>query len=151
MSVPGDYTSDLGFRSRNSSLISVIGADPAAGAEANFPIPAGQGFLLKAVRIRLVTSAVVANRVPVLVIADDNGNTVMEHPSPVAQAASLTVDYNWIADLGYQMSAAVGGKVCSGIAPFLYLPDGWTIKTVTQLIDVGDNYAAPTLVGEKYV
>lgn len=149
MSIAGDYSAGKSFRDRGGDIVSIIGNNPGAGVEANFPIPAGQGFLLKGARIRLVTSAAVANRVPVLTIADDNGNTVMEFPASAAQAASLTIDYNFIADLGYAMAAAVGGKLTVGIAPLLYLPDGWTIKTVTQLIDVGDDYAAPTLIGER--
>lgn len=150
MSVPGDYTADLGFRQRNSVLKSVNAADPAAGAEVTYTVPAGSGLLLKAVRVRLVTSAVVANRVPILTIADDNANTVMEFPASAAQAASLTVDYSFVADLGYAMAAAVANKLAVGIAPFLYLPDGWTIKTVTSAIDVGDNYGVPIITGEVF-
>lgn len=149
MSIAGDYSAGRSFRDRGGDIVSIIGNNPAAGAEVNFPVPAGQGLLLKAVRFRLVTSAVVANRVPILTIADDNANTVMEFPAAVAQAASLTVDYNFIADLGYAAAAVAGGKFVQGIAPFLYLPDGWTIKTVTSLIDVGDDYAAPTIVAER--
>lgn len=149
MSIAGDYSAGKSFRDRGGDIVSIIGVDPAAGIEASFTVPQGQGILFKGFRIRLVTSAVVANRIPILTIADDNGNTVLEFPASAAQAASLTVDYNFIADLGYAMAAAVGGKLTVGIAPLLYLPDGWTIKTVTQLIDAGDNYAAPTLIGER--
>lgn len=151
MSIAGDYSAGKPFRDRGGDIVSIIGNNPGAGAEASFTVPAGQGILFKGFRIRLVTSAVVANRVPVLTIADDNANTVLEFPASAAQVASTTIDYNFIADLGYAMGAAVGGKLTVGISPLLYLPDGWTVKTVTQLIDVGDDYAAPTLIGERVI
>lgn len=150
MSLTGDYSAGEGFReSRAKDMKSILGVDPAAGVDINFVVPAGQGFLLEIVRFRLVTSAVVANRLVVLNIDDDAGNTIAQYPAGAVQAASLTVDYTFACDVGYSMAAIADNKVLTGIGA-LYLPDGWVIKTTTALKDGGDNYGAPIITGEVF-
>lgn len=122
---------------------STVGADPAAGAEATVTVPAGETWELESFRVTLVTSAVAANRRVTLVI-DDGTNILAEIVAGLDQIASQTITYSYTADAGYETTATRSGVIQQGI-PRMLLAAGYRIRTITDNIDVGDNYGAPVV------
>jgi hypothetical protein len=131
-----------------AQLLDLTAANPAAGAEVSVVVPPDTFWVVYAVRFRLVTSAAVANRVSRLTL-DDGANIYWHADTPAAQAASLTVDYAYGRVQGVDVTAA------SGLGPTLSLPDlvmgpGHRIRTSTALIDAGDDYGAPQVLGGQF-
>jgi hypothetical protein len=124
---------------------SLVGTDPAAGAEISQTVPAGEYWTLTSVLAQLVTSATVANR-RVHLIVDDGTNVVANYTAAADQAASATVTYTWDGG-GADATAVRDGVASSGQLPIglqLRRP-GWRIRTLTSAIDVGDNWGPPVL------
>jgi hypothetical protein len=124
-----------------------VGADPAAGAEVSVIVPAGEVWELDAVRVQFVTSAAVATRRVGLVISDAAGNILAEIFTGFGQAASLTTDYSYV-HTGYETTGTRFGNIQQGV-PEMLLGAGYRITTVTDAIDVGDNYGAPIVSYRK--
>lgn len=120
-----------------------VGADPAANTQAIVTVPAGETWELESVRLSLVTSAAAANRRVTLVI-DDGVNILAEIVAGLDQIASLTIDYTYTADAGYETVATRSGVIQQGI-PRMLLAAGYRIRTLTDAMDVGDNYSAPVI------
>lgn len=126
----------------------VLTADPAAGAELSFAVPAGELYELYVVFIQLVTSATVATRQVELVI-DDGTNVIYRCAAGATQAASLTTRYNFGANLPKD-SAVVAGDLNVPLPQPLVLSGGYRIQTVTTAKDAGDNYGPATLHVIRY-
>lgn len=124
------------------------GTNPNAGAEVSQIVPSDEIWELIAMRVQLVTSAVVANRRPVLSFDDDGLTAFCRCVSPTDHVASTTIDYNFIAN-GSPSVATVGQDATVAI-PRLILPPGFRIRTVTSGFDVGDNWGAPRIAIIKY-
>lgn len=117
---------------------------PAPGADWTFQVPAGTWCRPILARARLVTSAAVANRVPVLTLADGDALAVWQCAPQAAQAATATVDYS-AADSGAGPSAVLGGVAILPL-PSVWLPAGWSVRIVTAAIDAADQWSAIRLV-----
>lgn len=150
---PGEYVSlqvfaksqppSAGLIASNAGVVTTaVGSNPAAGAEISETVPAGEQWELLAVRFTLVTDATVATRAPSLLI-DDGTNTILRIAAASTQTASLTVAYNWMADLGYEKTSASANV--QGSFPRLTLLGGYRIRTTTGAMVAGDDYGAPVL------
>lgn len=121
---------------------------PAAGADWRHTCP-GQGIhRVVAMRAVLTTSAAVANRAVALVLSDgtDDFATI---PAGAAIAASQTGVVATIP--GAPAVGAANGPLLlpSPTDGFLLLP-GWSLRTATGLIDVGDQWSAIRLWVVEY-
>jgi hypothetical protein len=127
---------------------------PALGADVNFVPETADSFRLLTVRARLVTSAVVANRIPHFQLKDKDGTIMHEIVAAAAQVASTTITYQLTCGNGapYQGGAVSDGV--SGLAwPDLWWPAGATFDTLTTAIDVGDAWSVTSyamLVGDEF-
>lgn len=115
--------------------------DPAAGAEVAITIPGRATLELLAIRLELVTDATVPARRTSLTI-DDGTVEFFRWTSTDTQAASLTRQFYGAAGLGYETGAFRDTELLFGL-PTLVLAPGWTIRTATDNLAAGDNYAAP--------
>jgi hypothetical protein len=135
-----------GLRSQLQTRKTLVGTNPAAGAEVTEAVPAGKDWLLVAVTLVLV-QALVQTPQPILQV-DDGTNVLFEgFGASAAQAVSTTCRYTWAP--GLPLSAVVGaGANCHANAPLpedLVLPAGGHVKTVTLGIGANSDYAAPVL------
>ena len=137
-----------GSTSGAGRLRTILGTDPAAGAEIAEVVPASVRWRLLSVAYTFVASAAAANREPVLTI-DDGTNALWETSSGVAVTASQTAKYR--AGVGTPL-ATIGTRVYTLPLPEgLYLAAGSRIRTVTAALDVGDNYGAPVYAVEEFI
>lgn len=116
--------------------VTVIGA-PAAGADFSFVIPNVMEILM--VNGTLVTSAVVASRVPRLRFTDNAAHILGDSPAQSVQAASSTNRFTWFQGGGL---AGLGGDESMPIPIGMYLQPGWILSCSTANIDVGDQWSA---------
>lgn len=125
---------------------SIAGTNPAAGAEVSETVPTGRRWLLHSVRLTLVTDATATNR-RVNVVIDDGVNTIMRIPSPTAQSANTTINYSFVnvGHAGFQGDS----ELCIHAPWPLWLLEDWRIRTLTDNMGAGDNYAAPQLAVEE--
>lgn len=126
----------------------VTGAVPAAGAEISDTVPAGRQWILRAARFTLVASAVVAIRRVSLTIDDGLGNVPLQASAAGTQVAGVTQVYSVAAGFS-DISNAQAQQVHFALEARL-LP-GWRIRTVTALIDVGDQYTAAVYLVEEFI
>lgn len=113
--------------------------DPAAGAELiAFTVPAGQVWELQTLRFTLVTSATVANR-RVHLVFDDGTNVLAKVPVLSDHAASLTWSYTFAREAD---NVTVQGLEVVSRMPRLLLPAGFRVRTLTDNLQVGDNFSA---------
>lgn len=122
------------------SRITVAIPSPAAGADWSFAIPSGHVYRLLSVYAQLVTSAAVATRVARLAFTDGD-RTFLDVPPFATQAASLTRRYAWAVS---PAATAQGTGILSSL-PEVELQAGWTIASVTDLIDVADQWSGIVL------
>jgi len=126
----------------------IVGTNPAAGVEISETVPAAARWKLRTFGFTLVTSAVVANRTPVLTI-DDGANIIWETGNNVAQTATQTAKYR--AGIGVPLTTIGALTYQLPLPSDLPLLAGYRIRTVTGLIDVGDDYAAPIYEVEEWI
>lgn len=137
------------FRGGPGTLSNATGTIPAAGAEVNELVPIGAARRLLAMRVQLTTSAVVGNRVVLLVIDDNGGNTVGAFPSPFSHPPSTPISYTF-APGGVSATAVVNQVTIAGPAD-LPLRSGSRIRTVTIGMDPGDQYGEPRQLVEEWI
>jgi hypothetical protein len=113
-------------------------ANPAAGAEVNYTMDYYHVYQIKAIKLKLVTDANVANRRVHLNITDVNGGS-QEYISSVDQAASLTRFY-WFVPIGGTVSIADDNDIVVPISPDIYIQGGSGISTITTNKQAGDDY-----------
>lgn len=125
----------------------IITLDPVAGAE--WIYTADYDMLVLSFVANLTTSAAVANRV-VAVVADDGTNIFMQIGSSANQTATLTYTYCGYAG-SISSGGVAGGRLTIGFpATGIKLRKGDRIRSLTNLIDVGDNWGVANLQVEHY-
>jgi hypothetical protein len=129
-------------------LRSVAGTDPAAGIECSDTVPTGARWRLVNARFTLVTSATVVNRF-VSIVLDDGVTTFYQAPDNTAHVNGVTVSHSFGDALGAFGTTAVAYLGPLPRAPMLLA--GWRIRTTTQGLDAGDNYAAPQYLVEEWL
>ena len=121
-------------------------ANPSAGADWTVAVPARTYWRLKAAYSELTTSATVANRVVGIRVKDAAGKVVFFVKASAAQAASLTQRYSAGTDLP---SAVADVTTLLPLPQDLVMREGWTVESVTTLIQAGDQFANVTLAVEE--
>lgn len=124
--------------------------DPGAGQEASWVVPAGENWELLSLHLVLVTSAVVANRVPNIVIDNSGAAIYTKLAAGTTQPASISADYSFSVDLPLSTGALAAGGVSTGSMPRMVIPAGSRIRTLTTALDAGDNYGLSTLYYRKF-
>lgn len=114
-------------------------AAPAAGAEIDVRSERSAGWLVRSVRASLTTSAVAGARCSVLAISDGTREYFRSAPG-ATQAASLTRSiYGFSGSTG---APSTGANIGIGLpSDGLWLPQGHHLLTLTENIDVADQYA----------
>ena len=131
------------------ALRSITGTTPAAGAEITETVPTGARWEFITFQAQLVTSAAVANRSPMLIV-DDAVNNIYRRPTTVAQAASLTIVYNW--SQGTPDATATNSGTIGFVLPVgLRLGSGFRVRTSTSSIQVGDQYSAVQYLVREWI
>jgi hypothetical protein len=118
-------------------LFSVSG--PAPGANWSLLLPPGLRLNPISIKATLVTSAIVANRIPRLAL-NFNGVTVYEAEPAAAQTASTTIVYEWAP--GAVASVGAGGRVTMPIPGGYIGHNNDTISVSTAAIDAGDQWGS---------
>lgn len=134
-------------RTGGGILTQVSAAAPAAGAEATITVPAGEIWKIHTISVQLVTDANVANR-RVHILVDDGSGIGIEMFTEQDQAAGLTRNYSF-AQYGILPDTIDGNAICAPLPANLFTVDSLTISTVTQNIQVGDQYNQMVLSVEK--
>jgi len=117
-------------------------ANPAAGAEWTFTVPAGTKYYLKSLNYTLVTSATVATRISQILI-DDGTRTLYKSEVNQTQAASLTTVYSGAS--GILDTTATVQSAHVSLPTDMALAAAWRVRTSTTAIQVADQYSAITL------
>lgn len=108
----------------------------AVGTGVTVPVPESEYQQLVAVSFRLVTSAVVATRTPVVSVTDGSGVAIVGVAAGYGATASTTADYTFAVGLGEWDQS--NNAVASGALPPLTLDAGDTIVIDVGAIDAGD-------------
>lgn len=111
-------------------------AQTAAGAGVTVAMPESERQVAVAVAFRIVTSAVVATRVPRVTITDGSGVIIAGSVAGVTSAASLTTDY--IFAVGGDAWTGAAGAVVSGPFPTVPMDAGDSLVISAALLDAGD-------------
>jgi len=128
-------------------LLSIIGTDPAAGAEISETVPARRRWIVRSIFLSLATDVTVAVR-RIRLIIDDGTNTLLEFHLATTQTASLTYYYSFC---NIAAQETLVGSRCFAPLPIFSLPAGSRIYTVTSDIKAGDNFGAPQLLVEEWI
>jgi hypothetical protein len=125
------------------------GTDPAANVEIAETLTSLDTCRLQFFKVTLVTDANVATRTVTFSIQDSAGNTLFTRVSPATQAASLTRNYYFYADLVTEDSSFSGTdiKLC---IPSNRWPRGAKLVTSCANRQATDNYGAPALFVEEF-
>lgn len=143
---PGSAGADSG--SGPGFIRSIVGTDPAAGAEISETVPTNARWRLIAFTAVLVSDATVAARQPVVTF-DDGANVFYRAGSNATQAASLSG--RWTAAAVGSMGATTGADQNIPTPDTLMLPGGARIRTSTTNLQAGDNWGAPMLHVEEWI
>lgn len=98
-------------------------------------------------KVRLVTSAVVANRFVQAAYLDGDGNLVHSVPISGTVAASTTVDC-WVGISGAFLLGASGAS--NSLMPDVLLPSGWTFQIQAFGLDVADQLSNARVVVQRF-
>lgn len=126
----------------------VLIPNPAAGAAFTYVGDGRYVERLISVRFTLATSAVVANRFPVMRLLDATGRIVMGVWAGGTVAASTTLAVNLAREFSLQSN--YGGAEVFGPMVDLVTPPGYSWQLVVQNEDVGDQVSTITLLVQRF-
>lgn len=129
-------------------ITEIASANPAAGAELTLTVPDGELWHVKAISTHFTTDANVADRVPHFVFTGPGGLLIHTWAAAVFAASEAAF-----------ISCAQWGNI-SGVSNMddfriempsdIWLPPASTITSVTQNLQVGDDYTAMVVLVEKF-
>ena len=122
-------------------------ANPGAGTDYSFTVPLGVNWLVRSLRLQLVTSAAVANRFVTLRVDDGAGNIFADISGGTVQAASLTFLYTFAAGLPV---SANNNVFTNGLPAEMRLPGGFRIRTNTTALQAADQFSGLALELETF-
>lgn len=123
-------------------------ADPAAGAEISLTVEAQSWLRLKSFQTSLVADATVSNRRPALRFTI-GGTVALTIGSVASITASQTIAVTWL-PVGEFFNDTSNSIQHNGLLPDILIPPDSVIATVTNNLQAGDNYAAGTLLVERF-
>ena len=126
----------------------VIVANPAPGAGFAHTTPGQYSERLYAVTFRLTTSIVVANRVPVMQLTDNNGVRVTAGKAGGAVVASTVLRANLCITTPVDPGGIAGDTF--GYLPDVLVPPGWTWTLNVGGIDAGDQVDLIMLLVQRF-
>ena len=121
---------------------------PAAGQQWSYKVDGRYVERLVAVNFALTTSAVVANRFPVVLLRDNNGVVIAEVPAGNAVAAASTVAAYLVNGSPNTAQGAAGNTY--GFLPEILIPGDWTWGSGVGAMDPGDQLSAVTLLVHRF-
>jgi hypothetical protein len=127
---------------------SVLGTDPAAGAEFTVTVPAGKYWHLVAVTVSLA-QGITQTPQPTLIIDDATNVLFQGFGASSAQNASVTTQYTWAPNA----PLTAGGAATVATAPLpggVILAPGWRVRSSTLGIGANSNYGVPSLYVVEY-
>lgn len=126
----------------------ISGTDPAAGAEISETVPTGARWRLMSLQSVLTTSVAVANR-NVQIVIDDGTNETYRAACASNQAASNAFRYSFSASGVTNVPASANTHMVPTPAPAILGP-GYRIRTITNLLDAGDNWSQAFILVEEW-
>lgn len=115
---------------------------PIAGAEWKQVVPSGSVWWIQTLTAQLVASAVAATRSPALILSDSDAE-FWRAPNAQAIIANQSLRMLWGVNLGFLNSQTLANVIHQwGTWPAIPVPGGWSIGSLTNLIDVGDQWSA---------
>lgn len=121
---------------------------PAAGAQWSYTVDGRYFERVISIFALFQTSAVVANRFPLVRIMDANGSIIAEVPlGATIVAGTLLTGCLMLAAPSFATGA--GGAV-NGFFPDILLPPGWSISTSVTNMDVGDQWSNIRLLMQRF-
>lgn len=112
-------------------------AAPVAGAGIVVKLDSTWRWRIVSARFTLTTSAVVADRVVSVDVADDEGTAWIRSLSPVAQVAGKAdVAYDFV-ERADAIDLSADSRVQAGL-PRVWIPGGWQLRVNVENIDAGD-------------
>ncbi len=127
---------------------SIVGTDPAAGAEISETVPTNARWRLIAFTSTLVTSAAVANR-RLRLVHDDGANIYCNAFSTLLLPASTTTTVTW--GDSYPLVENTDQQITAPLPRQDMLLAGSRIRTITTNFQAGDNWAAPVYLVEEWI
>jgi hypothetical protein len=127
----------------------VAGTAPAAGAEIAETVPTGARWEFLSLFTTFVTDANAANRFPTLTL-DDGTNVYFRQGSGVVQTATVTIRRNWMQAVNLT-TADNSNNLAITLPRGLHLRAAHVIRTVTNNIQVGDQYSAPQMLVREWI
>ncbi|MCI0561108.1 MAG: hypothetical protein MN733_21695 [Nitrososphaera sp.] len=134
---------------RRGQIIALTGTNPAANAEISETVPTGNWWKLKSFRAVLVADANAATRRVELRITV-GGIVVASIPTIHSHTAGTIVIYMF-ADNAVAQTDGIGLISSQPIPQDIILPPASVVETVTTNKQAGDDWAAPTLLVERYL
>lgn len=122
--------------------------NPAAGAQWTRKTDGRYFERLIAVTFTLTADAVVANRVPSLVLADSNGKVITTVPAGGTVVASTVLTTFLSRNAPAFAAAAVGNAY--GYLPDLMTPPDWSWSSVVAGMDAADQISGVTLLVQQF-
>lgn len=133
----------LGRPGAESHYKRVIGPDPAAGTEVLLTCPAAEVWEILSMTLRLTASIVAGNR-SVEIVADDGNEEIWRWYIGRDVAASADVRFTGIPGI-FPAAGGAGPEQQGTWMPSMVMFPGWRLRTVTQALDVGDEWHPPIL------
>lgn len=121
---------------------------PAAGQQWSYKVDGRYTERLVAVTFTLTTSAVVANRSPVVVLRDNNGTVITQVPAGNAVAATSTLTAYLVNGSPNTAQGAAGNTY--GFLPELLIPGDWSWGSGVGGMDPGDQLSGVTLLVHRF-
>ena len=121
---------------------------PAPGVDVVAVVPTPSQWRVQCLQAQLITSAVIANRVPHLIIKDQLGNYVYNFPAPTNQVASSTMQYS----AGTTTVAAQFDNASVLVLPFpVKLLQGWSVGFLTTALQAADQWSNAALYVKEWL
>jgi hypothetical protein len=126
----------------------VLTPAPAAGAPLIFPLEATWLWRIRAARVTLTTSAVVANRFLTFDYCDTEGTAWARNPAAAVQAAGVANQEYSFANRSFPISGIAGVPQFLDLLE-LWLPPSWQLRVNVANMDVVDQLSGLRLYVEK--
>ncbi len=130
------------------AIRSIVGTDPAAGAEISETVPTNARWRLIAFTSTLVNSAAVANR-RLRLVHDDGANIYCNAFSTLLLPAGSTTTVTW--GDSYPLVENTDQQITAPLPAQDMLRAGSRIRTITTNFQAGDNWAAPIYLVEEWI